>query len=118
MRIVNMTLEQRIRVELVLGPHKFSTLSQVNVMGEVFDKIKLTDDEKKTCSFKIGDLVNGQAPISWDETAGKEKKEISLENEEAAQFKDFLLKWPAGYDQADRRWMRPLLAEWDKPKQE
>lgn len=104
MRALQITSIQRIHLDGLLAAQKGS-LGELEVLGDIRDKVKLSDGEKATC---LKDIPGGQGALIDISAANLIPMiGVALENTEATVLGDLLRSWPH-FSTQDLEWLRPL----------
>jgi hypothetical protein len=109
---------QRLNLNIVIGSQR-GTVDDVRLFWRLLDRFELTEEERKKINFRTQE-INGQQVALWD-LVFSNPVEYELARDEYDRLARVVKEWQPGFLTAqDRRWLEPLLAQFDsngQPKQ-
>jgi len=101
---------QRLNLHFLMGSQRGS-VDDVRFWWRLQDRIELSEEEKREVNFrtvKVGEL---DQPM-WD-LRPELVRQFEFSTDELNRIEKLLKEWPQGFSANDRRWLEPLLKQFE-----
>lgn len=104
---------QRLNLHALMGAQR-ATLDDLRIFWRLQDRLDLAAEEKAAIDYKVIQQPNGQAQVQWDPEKAQVTREYEFEDADLQRLARMLKEWQPGFMiGADRRWIEPLMKQFD-----